>query len=78
MVKYKIPKPKDCYQCKGTCYSYAFTTRTGNVYKFYWACNLCKNTFETVESSKIQIIVDELPNHFNQYKGIVYQTIEEE
>lgn len=75
MAKYRLPRPKECPQCNGTCYAYAFTTRTGNIYKFYWACNSCKNTFETVESEKIFVTVDKLPEDYNQYMGIVYQTI---
>ena len=75
MVKYRLPKPQPCSQCTGMCYAYALVTRTQALYKVFWACNSCGDTFETVTGEKGFEVVDELPTDYDQYKGLVYQTI---
>jgi len=82
-VKYKIPKPRECLSCGGTCYAYGIydTNTTGqvypkSVYKCYWTCNRCSRTFETMERESDFIEVDRLPEDYAPYKGIARVEVE--
>jgi len=69
MTKYRIPKPRECFNCSGECYARDWfdCTTTGRLYpedvvKVYWQCSQCGRRFQTMEHLEaIMVEVEETP-----------------
>jgi len=77
-TKYRIPKPRECLSCQGTCYAYRIivTEREGSRLCF-WACNRCDRAFRTFERERDFIEVETLPEDVG-VRGVAFEEVEED